>query len=299
MTDAISAPSDIDRIRAHVGQMAAAVVGLTALGLALRARVSGPVMPPVVQDAVEGMLQEAGLAQAVRAVDADAVAPVVALIRAEMLMGGHLVTEGLDAPGWQDREAAVMQAFGEVSLGFWRNVERLAPPDLLARLEARGARFLDVGTGVGWLSMGMLRRWPQLAAVGIEPLPGALAMARDNLTRAGLADRMALRQGVGQDLRDVAAFDLIFVPGAFIPGEVLPAILLRARAALRPGGWVMLAVLAPDAAQVVPTRFRAAVWGGDVMGMEGAMDLVRGAGLADIRPHPPENGMIGFVLAQG
>jgi precorrin-6B methylase 2 len=299
MTEMTQIAAGLDQIRAYVGQSALATVRLTALGLALQARISGKALPGRLHEAVREVLEEAGLVQAMQAADPEALTPVLALIRAELLLGGHILTDGADMEGWQDRGAELLQAFGTVSLGFWRNVERLAPPDLRTRLETEGARFLDIGTGVGWLCVGMLRRWPALTAVGLEPLGGALELARDNLARAGQAGRVELRQGRGEDLGDQAAFDLIFVPSAFIGIAALPAILARSLVALRPGGWLMLAALAPDAGQMAVTQFRAAVWGGHVLGLPGAADLLREAGFADIRPHAPENGIVGFVLAQG
>jgi precorrin-6B methylase 2 len=293
------ATTGIDLIRAQVGQMNGGTVRLTALGLALRARVTGAAMPPMVAVAVNALLKEMGLQSAVAEAEADALVPVLALIRAEMLMGGALLRAGVGLRGWQDREPDVMQAFGEVSLGFWRNVERLAPLALSQRLAAPGARFLDIGAGVGWLSIGMLRRWPALTAVGIEPLPGALAIARDNLAATGLSARMDLREGRGEVLHDVAGYDLAFVPSAFIPLEALTRTLRAVRRALRPGGWVMLAVLAPDRDTAAETAFRAAVWGGEVLGLEPGVALVRAAGFSQVAGMPPAGGMIGFVLAEG
>jgi precorrin-6B methylase 2 len=297
MKDDMMEAADIDRIRARVGQMTETTVQLTALGLALQARMTGADLPPAVGDAVGRVVAEMGLQTAVAGAAPDALAPVLALIRAELLLGGHILTDGVGLRGWQDRDPGVMQAFGEVSLGFWQNVERLAPAHLLARLDAPGARFLDIGTGVGWLSIGMLRRWPALVAVGIEPLPGALHLARANLAAAGMTARMELREGRGEALADVAAYDLVFVPGVFIPSDALPGILRAARQALRPGGEVILAVLSPAAEQISDVAFRAAVWGGDVLGLQVASALVRSAGFSHIEAVPPSNGFVGFVMA--
>jgi precorrin-6B methylase 2 len=297
MRDEIAEMQAIDRIRATVGPMAEAVAGLTALGLALRARVTGEALPARVAGPVADMLAAMGLAGAVGEADSDALAPVLALIRAELLFGGHVLINGAGDGGWQDRDPVVMQAFGEVSQGFWRNVERLGSPHLIARLDRPGGRFLDVGTGVGWLSIGMMQRWPGLQAVGIEPLPGALALARANLAAAGLSDRMLLRLGRAEALRDVAAYDLVFVPGAFIPAAALPAILSAVRRALRPGGCLMLAVMQAPVDRRRVAAFRAAVWGGDVIGLDGGEALVRAAGFDRMRAVAPAGGLIGFVLA--
>jgi precorrin-6B methylase 2 len=296
--------SGIDRIRGFVGQTSAATVKLSALGLALRARMTATALDPIVQDAVGGVLEQCGLAEAVAKADPDEFASVLALIRAELLFGGHILESGVGDRGWQDRSADVMQAFGEVSLGFWRGLERfskVAAPDLLERLDKPGARFLDVGTGVGWLSVGMLQRWPKLTAVGVEPLPGALALARANFEKAGLINRIELRLGVGQAITDQAAFDLVFVPSAFIPGDAIPTILNRARQAIRSGGRVLLAVVEPppeDATATALAWFRTAVWGGDVLGLAGGRALLKDAGFTKIEATRQPGGFVAFLLGQ-
>ncbi|NJM83039.1 MAG: class I SAM-dependent methyltransferase, partial [Tabrizicola sp.] len=237
----------------------------------------------------------------IASIPAAELAPVLALIRAELLFGGHILGETTGIQGWQDRDPDVLQSFGEVSHGFWRGFEQLAAmaaPDLLHRLEAADARFLDIGTGVGWLAIGMLQRFPDLTAVGIEPLAAALQLARTNLAATGLSARMELREGLGQDLADRTAFDLVFVPSAFIPAMALPQILSRARAALRPGGRVLLAALAasdPQSAALV--AFRAAVWGGTDLGHDRARQMLETAGFTriDLRQNP--GGYIAFLLA--
>ncbi len=302
LTVATPAPSHIDALRHVVGAASRTTVLLSALGLALRARLSPSPQDPEVAAAVAGLLAQHGLTRAVANAPADELAPILALIRAELMFGGHILTDGVGTRGWQDRDPAVMQAFGEVSLGFWRGFERLATsvaPELLDRLARPGARFLDIGTGVGWLAIGMLQRWPHLTATGIEPLPGALALAQANLVEAGLAGRMALRQGFGESLSENVSYDLIFVPSAFIPAAALPEILLRGRAALRPGGKLLLAVMEPpdqpDATALA--RFRAAVWGGDVIGINGGMALLQEAGFHKIDAMQQPGGFIAFLLA--
>jgi precorrin-6B methylase 2 len=295
--------SPIDTLRHAVGEASNTTVLLSALGLALRARIA-PSTPqdPAVSQATRALLDRHGLADAVANADPAELAPILALIRAELLFGGHILGDGVGTRGWHDRAPEVMQVFGKVSHGFWRGFERLATsaaPLLLQRLDQPQARFLDIGTGVGWLSIGMLQRWPNLTAVGIEPLEGALALAHENLAENGLTERMELRHGLGETLDDVAAYDLIFIPSAFIPANALPAILAKAHAALRPGGKVLLAAMQPlddpDAAALI--HFRAAVWGGDVLRIEGGMALLQAAGFSHVDAMQQPGGFIAFLLA--
>jgi hypothetical protein len=132
--DALSA---VDQLRNFVGRANGTTVILTALGLGLRSRISGENASPVVAQAVNDVLQQAGLAGAVDQAPRAELGPILALIRAELLFGGYVLKDGMDARGWQDRDADVLQSFGEVSLGFWRVLQRFAAgsaPGLLDRL---------------------------------------------------------------------------------------------------------------------------------------------------------------------
>jgi hypothetical protein len=54
--------------------------------------------------------------------------------------------------------------------------------------------------------------------VNIEPWAPSLALARRNVKSDGLEARIELREHAVQDLPDAAAFDLGWIPSAFIPG---------------------------------------------------------------------------------
>src|SRR4029077_10323017 len=103
-------------------------------------------------------------------------------------------------------------------------------------------RFLDVGVGVASLSISMCRAWPELRVVGVDPYDVSLDIARGNVVRAGLSDRIELRQLRIEELRDETAFDLAWLPAFFIPEQALAAAITRVHAALRPDGWLLLPV---------------------------------------------------------
>ena len=62
--------------------------------------------------------------------------------------------------------------------------------DLHATLSRPGAAVLDVGCGGGWSTIALARAYPSATFHGIDIDEATVAMARDNVTRAGLADRI-------------------------------------------------------------------------------------------------------------
>lgn len=104
-------------------------------------------------------------------------------------------------------------------------------PDSETLIEAAVAHFgsqgpatiLDLGTGPGTLLLAALAQWPDAHGLGVDRSEAALAYARRNAERLGLADRAALRPGdwgEGIDKR----FDLILCNPPYIEaGAALPA----------------------------------------------------------------------------
>ena len=87
--------------------------------------------------------------------------------------------------------------------------------------QAGPRRILDLGTGSGALLLAALSEWPDATGLGVDISGAALAVARDNARRCGLADRAAFAQGDwGAGLDD--RFDLILCNPPYIEaGAVL------------------------------------------------------------------------------
>jgi release factor glutamine methyltransferase len=93
--------------------------------------------------------------------------------------------------------------------GFWSIELEVGPgvliprPDSETLLEAAVAHFrgrapegiLDLGTGPGTLLLAALAEWPEARGLGIDASEAALAFARRNADRLGLAARAELRPG--------------------------------------------------------------------------------------------------------
>ena len=120
----------------------------------------------------------------------------------------------------------VLQAAGDISAGFAQGLTRNVAPaleGLSERLARPGATFLDVGVGVASLAIAMARLCPELRIVGVDPWQPSLRLARENVDRAGLGDRIELREQGGETLEDEAAFDLAWLATAFMPERLIPA----------------------------------------------------------------------------
>ena len=118
---------------------------------------------------------------------------------------------------------------------FWTITLRVTPdvliprPDTETLLEAAldhfgkqpgPRRILDLGTGSGALLLAALDEWRQATGVGVDQSETALAVARDNAERLGLASRADFRQGNwGQGIAE--RFDLILINPPYISSHAM------------------------------------------------------------------------------
>jgi release factor glutamine methyltransferase len=84
------------------------------------------------------------------------------------------------------------------------------------------AAILDLGTGPGTLLLAALDQWPQARGLGVDASVEALAFARRNAERLGLADRVDFRLGDwGEGI--AGRFDLILCNPPYVEtGAALP-----------------------------------------------------------------------------
>ena len=206
--------------------------------------------------------------------------------------------------GWRHTERALLQAQGDASAGMppiWKMNVVPALEGLAERLQRPDARFLDVGVGVGSLAIAACRTWPQLQVVGLDASEVPLAIARENVARAGLAARIELRKGTVEQMTDDAGFDLAWLPSVFIAAEVLPGALACVRASLRPGGFLLCPVLGSgglNAQHRAVMLLMNELWGGPVIGTLEAETLLQQAGFSNVRTLPAPPGAPGLVAGQ-
>jgi release factor glutamine methyltransferase len=118
-------------------------------------------------------------------------------------------------------------------------------------------RILDLGTGSGALLLAALSEWPEATGLGIDISAGALAVARENAQRCGLADRADFVAGDWAQGLD-GRFDLILCNPPYIEAD---AVLAPEVADHEPHGALFAGVdgldcyrrLAPDMARLLET----------------------------------------------
>jgi hypothetical protein len=118
---------------------------------------------------------------------------------------------------------------------------------------------------------------------------------------AGFDSRITLRNQDVTALDEVDAYDCAWVPTFFIPEDAMSTAIAKIVQALRPGGWVVLGRFEPppDPVAVAAMALRTLRSGGTTLDVEGATDLLQGAGCTSI--HPLEHSAqipIGFVVGQ-
>jgi release factor glutamine methyltransferase len=106
--------------------------------------------------------------------------------------------------------------------------------EALALLDGGASRAVDLGAGSGAIACVLAARRPALRVFAVERSIGALAWARDNVRRLGLAERIAVLPGdlwtplAGRGLE--GACDLVVANPPYLPSPVIPGLPEEVRA---------------------------------------------------------------------
>jgi precorrin-6B methylase 2 len=249
-------------IRDFINRHTPSVTALGALGALLDAKASGTPLDPALDARLREYLAVHGLTDVEVDAAGDA-APFDYDLRQHNGNDWKLLYPSTRATSRVHTDPLLLQAAGDFSKNFARALTANIVPKLdgLAPLTT----FLDVGVGVGSLSIELATLWPQLKITGIDVWQPSLALARSNVKAAGLADRITLREQAAEAVTDERAFDLVWLPIIFMAERCIPTALDRAREALRPGGWTLLAFGnwdVPDPHQRSYWRLRTTMMGG-------------------------------------
>jgi len=222
--------------KAHELEAAAQTMG--ALGAELRLRQTGQDGDPRVRGALQAVVKnlEPGLLDGL---EPDQIAAIIGHVTYALQEALDLIREPERAPGWGYKDPAILQERGRGSRAAARNFANLARqrPALAALLG--DCRFLDIGTGVGWLAIETAKTWPGMRVVGLDIWEPSLQLAAANIAAEGLQERITLRRQSVTEIDDEAAFDLVWLPSPFLPRDVVDSALPRVVHALAPGGFLL------------------------------------------------------------
>jgi SAM-dependent methyltransferase len=284
----------IEALRDLVAQLSASASALAVLGAELNARMSGRPLHPALRAQADDVLRAAGALQALEGTSAAEIAPLLPELRHFWALDNDFLANPERGPGWNYRDVDLLQGAGQITEGFADVLPRLLPQmeGLGARLETPDATFLDVGTGVARLAIGMARKWQSLHVVGIDVWGPSLALARKNVSEARLEERVELREQPGEELTDERAFDLAWVPAPFVPSHALGRTVEKVHRALKPGGWLLFAAAKPgEDLRGAALRFVVTLYGGAPSTQPEIEKLLVEKGLTEVRtlPGPPRD----------
>jgi demethylmenaquinone methyltransferase / 2-methoxy-6-polyprenyl-1,4-benzoquinol methylase len=110
---------------------------------------------------------------------------------------------------------------------------------LVSRVPSDGRRVLDVATGTAAVAMELARTGPARTVVGVDQSREMLAAGRDRVARAGLSERIELRESRAEDLPFTEAeFDAVTFTYLLRYVDDVPATLRELVRVVRPGGTV-------------------------------------------------------------
>jgi demethylmenaquinone methyltransferase/2-methoxy-6-polyprenyl-1,4-benzoquinol methylase len=112
---------------------------------------------------------------------------------------------------------------------------------LVSRIPADAKRVLDVATGTAAVAIELARAAPARTVVGVDQSPNMLAAGRERVERAGLADRIELREGRAESLpAGDAEFDAVTFTYLLRYVDDVPATMREVVRVVRPGGTVAM-----------------------------------------------------------
>lgn len=274
-----------EQVLGRLGEMQVTADALAAVTARLRATADGLSLDPAVAGALDRVAATLGIDLSDLSLEQAAVLANTA--RGYFQQAADLV-EHPDRPlGWMHADPSMLRSQGQGSAALAAVFAMLAPTldGLAEALDRPGATFLDVGSGIGALSVALCRRWPQVRVVGLEPWDVPMVLAEANVAASGFENRIDLRPIGIADLADEGAFDAAWLVTPFFPAEVVPVALARSLAALRPGGWVLFGLWAGPEGLLAREcqRLRVLRWGGHPFEPEEAAAMIRQAGFDDVR----------------
>ncbi|MDG6997243.1 MAG: class I SAM-dependent methyltransferase [Nitrososphaerota archaeon] len=284
-----------EKIRETIQRLRISADALSALGVAIELQMGNShVTDPQLEEKIQEVIGILGLEDEMKSANKDILISVLAEVRGIFFENEKHLTSSTIESGWNHVEEEILQNQGLASALIVTMFKRALVPllgDLSTRLESPTASFLDVGVGVGGISIAMARMWPKLRILGIDPWEPALELARKNISNASLTDRIELSHMRVEDLTKTCCFDLVWFPATFISKDAILPSLKRIRDAIRPGGWVITGAInrSADPLAAALSDLRSIYWGGHPLSPKELKDFLHDSNFGDVRmiPGPP------------
>jgi hypothetical protein len=131
-------------------------------------------------------------------------------------------------------------------------------------------------------------------------MPRVLAMAEQTVAASSVGDRIILRQQDVASLDESETYAFAWLPAPFILESALGAGVLRVVESLQPGGWLMLGhgKYGGSALSDAIGRFKTIAYGGAALDDGQAQDMLRSAGLVEVRTVPTPEGAPGITVGR-
>jgi SAM-dependent methyltransferase len=216
--------------------MLQSVSAVAALGAALHARSEKIVVDEQLGRALNQIVAE------VSRLDLEGMSPaeaamLYARIATTLRQALDLVEDPGRPPGWHFFDPAVIDSQGRASRAIVQRIESVAAQrPSLEEILRRPGRFLDIGTGAGWLAIEAANRWPALDVVGIDVWNPSIDLAKKNVEREHSGNRITIRKQAVEDLTDRDRYALIWLPGPFLSAATVARALPGLLQSLTSGG---------------------------------------------------------------
>lgn len=151
-----------------------------------------------------------------------------------------VVRHGPSATGAATR-VSLWTAFAKDASSLRRQLAEDIAAALIDRRLARG-RILDIGSGASPLGIMLLQQAPTASLVAVDHA-GVVGLARRQASAAGVGDRLTTRAGDALVIDWAGKFDLVLMVNVldYFTAADQARLVRKARAALRPGGFLMVA----------------------------------------------------------
>jgi SAM-dependent methyltransferase len=208
-------------------------------------------------------------------------------VRASLLQMLHLIElTANSAEGWNYTDEGLLQAQGRASRLVTRLITDYAHTEqALGQMLEDDGDFLDVGSGVGWISLSMAMQWPKLRSTGIDILGPALALAQQNLTETEMSGRVSFRNQNVIELSEQDIFNITFIPLIFIPETIFAEALAAVRRSLKSDGWLFAAAyrIPEDPRQAALNDLKTTLSGGRVWQVPELIQVLESAGFTQMK----------------